>query len=391
MGKFMNWVLYVGLFFLLGLWGCTSAGGSKPDAWIDFPLHNSNLPLAPLTILAHATHASGVAGINFYVDGEQIAAVSLGGNLLESASVEWTPPATGSYTIEVLGVDAAGEPGNRAQSIVLIGGKATGTSAALLPIETITITPSLTESLITATITGTLTPTGEKPGITPSATPETPQAASEPSATANQSANCRTGPITIFPAVDYLLQGEQALITGRLADNSWLLVLPSGNVSACWVSNSVVSVIGDLEVVPIVPPPPLPVTDTPTRTPTNTPTTPAPDTTKPTVQSINLNPSEIMRVMPGCPSYPRTTISTVVAVDNVAVSYVSANWTLRDAANAVVGSGSVTYTMVDSTTFQAIFGSVSYSGILTISGIVVDTSGNSTSFSQQINVIECIG
>ena len=138
--------------------------------------------------------------------------------------------------------------------------------------------------------------------------------------------------------------------------------------------------------MPVVQPPEEPVTDTPTFTPT----TPAPDTTPPTVGSANLDPNQIMKEGPGCPTYARTSVSTVNAQDNVAIGSVSASWVLRDSSNNIVASGSVNYVPTGGNNFQATFGPVNSDGTLSIDGTVLDTSGNSTQFSQQLKVIACI-
>ncbi|MFC2052985.1 Ig-like domain-containing protein [Chloroflexota bacterium] len=381
MKKRAAFILTISCITLLVLSGCaTSSPG--PQAWIDYPLNDTNMPLASLNIIAHASHADGVAGIEFSVDGVQIAAVSVSGRRLEDAALEWSPPQAGKYTIEVRGVDSSGNSGAYATSVVIVGGEeptftTTATSEKIL---TTTITPTGTIGTPTATY----TPTKTQPTITN--TPETPQPPSKPNATANINSNCRGGPSTAYQVLTNLLVGQQADIEGRLADNSWLLIVPPGHTSTCWISASVVNVGGNLWLVPIVAAPPLPITDTPTFTPT----TPAPDTTPPTIHSANISPDTILKEGPGCPSYSRTSVSTINASDNVGISYVSANWTLRDVTNAVVASGSVNYIQIDEQTFQGTFGPVNYNGTIFINGVVVDSSGNSTPFSQQITVIACI-
>jgi len=381
MKKRAAFILTISCLTLLALAGCaTSSPG--PQAWIDYPLNDTSVPLAPLNITAHASHADGVAGIEFSVEGVQIAAVSVSGRRLEDASLEWSPPQAGKYTIEVRGVDSSGNAGGYATSVINVGGEKPTSTTTATPekILTTTITPTGTIGTPTATY----TPTETQPTITN--TPETPQPSSKPNATANINANCRGGPSTDYIVKANLLLGQQADIEGRLADNSWLLIVPPGLTSTCWISAFVVDVSGNLGLVQVVEAPPPPITDTPTFTPT----TSAPDTIPPNIHSANISPDTIMKEGPGCPSYSRTTISTIIASDNVGISYVSANWTLRDVSNAVVASGSVNYSHIDDQTFQGTFGPVNYDGTMYINGVAVDSAGNSTPFSYQINVIACI-
>jgi len=369
------------LLISIVLWGCAAAS-QGPQAWIDYPLNNASLPLAPLSLLAHASHTEGVASIEFYVNGDEINTVGVGGSKLEDATVEWNPPQPGRYRLEVRGVDGAGNAGSLAAAVITVGESPRATTVTPSPVETTTITVTPTGTSDTPTVT--ITATGTQPTITN--TPQTPQPPIEPIAIADINANCRYGPSTLFEVYAYLLQGQQANITGRLADNSWFLVIPPGSSSSCYVSASVVTVQGDLGTVPVVQPPEEPITDTPTFTPT----TPAPDTTPPTIVGTNLDPNQIMKEGPGCPTYARTSVSTVNAEDNVAIGSVSASWVLRDLSNNIVASGSVNYAPAGGNNFQATFGPVNSDGTLSIDGTVLDTSGNSTQFSQQIIVIACI-
>ena len=375
----------------LALWSCTGAGGggeSGPQAWIDYPPNNAVLPLEPVSILAHASFTGGVDRIEFFVDGEEVNTVGVGGGRLESASIEWRPLGPGRYRIEARGVDAGGGQGAPAAAVVIVG-ELSGAGAET-PKQTATSTTTLTVTGTGTTPTVTVTPTGTQPTLT--STPETPQPPGEPSVTADTDANCRYGPSTLFDVYGYLLAGQSAGLSGRLADNSWFLVTLPGKTEECYVSASVVSVVGELGAVPVVQPPPPPITDTPTPTftPTYTPTTQVPDTTPPTVISATFNPTTIMKEGPGCPGYSRTAILTVRAQDNVAISSVIANWVLRDTSNAEVASGSINLNFSGGDSYQVTFGPFNSDGTLYVNGTVKDTSGNTSPFSQQITVLACI-
>lgn len=368
----------------LVLWGCAGAGGeSGPQAWIDYPPNNALLPEEPVSILAHASFSGGVDSIEFFVDSERVNAVGVGGSKLESATVEWRPPGPGRYRIEARGVDTGGGYGPFAAAVVTVGEPPEAGAEPLQPADTSTTTLTLTGTAGTATI----TPTGTQQ--TQTSTPETPGPPASASVTADSDANCRYGPSTLFNVYGYLLAGNSAELTGRLDDSSWFLVALPGKPEQCYVSASTVTVVGDLGTVPVVQPPPAPVTDTPT--PTFTPTTQVPDTTPPTVISATFNPTQIMKEGPGCPGYSRTTVLTVRAQDNVAVAGVTTNWVLRDTSNTEVSSGSINLNYSGGDMYQVTFGPFNSDGTLYVNGTVTDTSGNTTPFSQQITVLACIG
>jgi hypothetical protein len=101
----------------------------------------------------------------------------------------------------------------------------------------------------------------------------TPTAVSTvPTATANLSANVRSGDGTQYPVVGSLAAGQAATIVGisSLGTGWYLIHLPTGGRG--WVSPSVVTVTGDLSGVQrVAPPPPPPPTAIPaTATPTST-------------------------------------------------------------------------------------------------------------------------
>jgi uncharacterized protein YgiM (DUF1202 family) len=80
--------------------------------------------------------------------------------------------------------------------------------------------------------------------------------------------NVRSGDNTAYPVVAQLNQGQTVLILAQSTNGTgWFQVrLPNGTIG--WVSPTIVSVSGNLNVVPFVAPPPLPPTPTPNVTPT---------------------------------------------------------------------------------------------------------------------------
>ncbi|MDH4207544.1 MAG: Ig-like domain-containing protein [Anaerolineae bacterium] len=97
----------------------TAAQG--PMTWLDRPLDGAVLPLAPVTIQAHASDADGVASFQFFVDDAPLVTASAEGGRLGTAMVEWNPTTPGTYTIRAQGVDAQGNAGSNAISIITVG------------------------------------------------------------------------------------------------------------------------------------------------------------------------------------------------------------------------------------------------------------------------------
>jgi len=97
--------------------------------------------------------------------------------------------------------------------------------------------------------------------VIPSDTPE-------PSATATLGApmlsvsvdtNCRFGPGDVYDYLGALLVGEEALVTGKLADESfWYIENPDAPPPHCWVWGMYASISGDKSGVPVLTPPPTP-------------------------------------------------------------------------------------------------------------------------------------
>jgi hypothetical protein len=189
MGNKRSLFCIVYLIISIVLWGC--AGASQgPQAWIDYPLNNASLPLAPLSILAHASHTEGVVSIEFFVNGDEINSVGVGGSKLEDATVEWNPPQPGRYRLEVRGVDGDGDAGSHAAAVITVGESPQATTVTPSPVETTTVTVTPTGTSDTPTVT--ITATGTKPTITN--TPQTPQPSYDPILIADINANCRYGP-----------------------------------------------------------------------------------------------------------------------------------------------------------------------------------------------------
>jgi hypothetical protein len=108
------------LAIILVLASC-AAPGQGPTAWLDRPLDGSHLPLAPVTILAHASDVDGVASFEFFVDEESLATVPADGGRLAHATAGWNPTEPGTYTVGARATDSAGNIGSEATAVVTVG------------------------------------------------------------------------------------------------------------------------------------------------------------------------------------------------------------------------------------------------------------------------------
>jgi hypothetical protein len=115
---FVCCILVLALSLILAACGASSAG---PMTWLDRPLDGSRLPLAPVTIQAHASDADGVASIQFFVDDDPLVTASAEGGRLGTAMVEWNPAEPGTYIISARGVDSQGNVGSEATSTITVG------------------------------------------------------------------------------------------------------------------------------------------------------------------------------------------------------------------------------------------------------------------------------
>ena len=89
--------------------------------------------------------------------------------------------------------------------------------------------------------------------------------------TAREDIACRAGPGNVYSEVDYLTQGQQAVVTGRNQESTWLQVEGPNWRKLCWVWAELVDSGGqDIDQVPIATAPP-----PPTLTPTSVPSPPA--------------------------------------------------------------------------------------------------------------------
>jgi hypothetical protein len=117
-----------------------------------------------------------------------------------------------------------------------------------LPTSTVSPTAISIETLLAA---------AELPTITPTSTPQISLASPR-----DQPVNCRFGPDTSYAVIGALILGRQAEIIGKNADVTWLYVRnPSDPSTNCWLSVDFINVTGDVELLPVVGPPEIMVTN----------------------------------------------------------------------------------------------------------------------------------
>jgi len=173
--------LYFVLFIMLSLaLACSIPGNSTqspesqtgPQSFIDNPQNNSNLPLAPVAIIYHATDTIGVSLIELSVNGQILSSEPNPDPNGQSVvmNFSWNPPAPGSYTLQVRAQNKEGVWGNPVSSMIIIQTVSVATQSPEAKITTAptvenapaptytpypTYTPLPTSTQVTPTMTGT--------------------------------------------------------------------------------------------------------------------------------------------------------------------------------------------------------------------------------------------
>jgi hypothetical protein len=95
------------------------------------------------------------------------------------------------------------------------------------------------------------------PTVAPTSTPEMTLASAR-----DLPVNCRFGPDVSYVIVGALNPGRQAEVVGKNIDITWLIVRnPSDPSTLCWLSVDYINVAGDVELLPVVGPPEIMVTN----------------------------------------------------------------------------------------------------------------------------------
>jgi hypothetical protein len=129
----MKKLLYANiLIILLGLAAaCTPTPAPQSQTWIDKPLQNMNIPVAPYTIGFHAASLNGITQFEVRVDGvvqDVVTPLTTGsggnGTTLFYSEYDWLPPGPGSYQIQVRAMNGYSVYGPTAQVDVTVVGEA---------------------------------------------------------------------------------------------------------------------------------------------------------------------------------------------------------------------------------------------------------------------------
>jgi hypothetical protein len=236
-----------------------SAVAGIPAVVITAPTANSQVPInVPVTVQATASDPSGVKRMELWVSNiktaDAVSPVDQGQATL-TASFQWTPPAPGSYTLEVKAFNSQGQVS--APTTVLVNAVGEAGSGTPPP----TLTPE-------------------------TATPTVP---SNPSQTTKTDLNVRAGPGIQYDLLGLLPAGVTVEIIGRDETRQWWQIRFNAAADAVgWVAaDPAFSTTANVDSVAVAQAPPTPTgTPTPTNTvipPTSTPTiTTIPPTLTPT-------------------------------------------------------------------------------------------------------------
>jgi hypothetical protein len=205
----------------------SACGASGPSispgliSWIDAPLNDSTLPLAPYQIVAHGSAPDTVEALEISVNGEILSVVNNPdpGDLLFTVKLGWTPPSAGEYLIQARSQNSGGQWSDPALARVVVS-------------------------------------EDDQPSIAlefnPTETPTPEPISCDPEIRATMNTTCRMGPSTYNDPAVYLLEGESAPVLGRNQDSSWWAVQPDTLEQACWVSGTTatsVCIPEDLEIL----------------------------------------------------------------------------------------------------------------------------------------------
>jgi hypothetical protein len=173
----MNKVLRNLLFFTLisVLVGCNGRqtirqefnlpGFDTPQAWIDAPLPEMHIPLAPYEFVAHGTDQGGISQLEWKLDGDSLGIVDAKNSTDKLATFMylWTPPHSGTYNLQVRAKNNANKWSELDEAVFFVGDITP--TITLIPSDTPTPVISDTPTLVitdTPTQTATKTPTETK-------------------------------------------------------------------------------------------------------------------------------------------------------------------------------------------------------------------------------------
>ena len=364
------------IWMIVSLTACSQTA-EGPQVWLDRPLDTSTYPLAPLTIQAHASDSNGVGSIEFYANDLFLSSVNGNGGRFSEASIEWTPPGAGTYTVKARAVDSDGNAGGDATSVVIID----AAMSLLNPTSAATPTASATvdtdplcrlEQLVAPEL---LEPTDGADTKSP-----------VHFVWRNPALDCHphNWRIDISELPDFSDTGWGFGTLDHLeTSRDWSL--PAGNCYYWQVlaytpddygppSAARCFCIPATSTVTSTPTLLLPATLTPTLPPaaTITPTLVV-DTTPPFFINTKVDPDKILTDGNGCPSYARTTIVEAHVVDTGSGSAIASVWALWSVGGE---SGQVPLSAIGGDYYQGAIGPVNTIGTLNITIYAQDMAGN---------------
>jgi hypothetical protein len=101
-GLFIVVTIFSLLLSACGPGGTIATGGDGTIIWIDQPMTNYMLPMAPFNLIAHAGHpGAGISQVNFLVNGVSVGSVATDTSLeFLRSDISWNPSGPGLYTIQ---------------------------------------------------------------------------------------------------------------------------------------------------------------------------------------------------------------------------------------------------------------------------------------------------
>lgn len=249
-------LVFLGAVILVALSACgpqLAEISLGPGSWIDKPLANSTIPLAPYEVVSHASSGEGVAAFELAVDGQPVSTNDVSedqyGETLAYITQVWIPTAPGVYELSVRAMNPSGDYGPQTSVMVTVGEEEEEQEEEAAP--SATPTPAEVDVEI------------------------------EPEECIFEAAAnlfCRLSNDTRFEAIDSLTPGEMAPVVGESSDGFYWFVTGPNSGRTCSVPKGerYGEVSGDCSGLPEFTPMPTPV-DTPTDTeppptPTSTPT-----------------------------------------------------------------------------------------------------------------------
>jgi len=115
-----------------------------PHSWIDAPLNGSNVPLAPVQVISHATDVYRIVSFELSVNGQVVRTDPNpdANQSLVTVTQTWSPNAPGNYTLAVRALNSGSVWGEYARALITVGGVRPPTATSPAPVGEVA-TPTL--------------------------------------------------------------------------------------------------------------------------------------------------------------------------------------------------------------------------------------------------------